>query len=59
MPRGYYAYIVGEDGHVQNRVEIRCDNDQEARRGAQQLVDDSDVELWQEARFIATFRAAE
>jgi hypothetical protein len=30
-PWGYYAYAIGEDGHIQNHVEVHCDNDEEAR----------------------------
>ena len=53
--RGYYAYIVGHDGHIQNRVVIVCDDDEEAKRCAKRLVDGHAVELWQEARKVATF----
>ena len=52
----YRAYIMGPDGHVQNRVELRCDDDVEAIRLARQLVDGHDVELWQLDRHIETFR---
>jgi hypothetical protein len=27
---GYYAYIIGPDGHVINRVDLRFDNDEDA-----------------------------
>ena len=53
--RGYYAYIVGHDGHIQNRVVILCDDDEEAKRRAKRLVNGHAVELWQEARRVATF----
>jgi hypothetical protein len=56
---GYYAYIVGDDGHVRNRIEVLCDNDDEAKRRAEQLVDGHAIELWQEARRIATFQPKE
>jgi hypothetical protein len=55
MVWGYYAYVIGEDGHVCNRIVIRCDNDTEAKRCAEHLVDGHAVELWQEARRVATF----
>jgi hypothetical protein len=32
-----------------------CDNDQEAERRAVQLVDGHVIELWQQARKVATF----
>jgi hypothetical protein len=53
--KGYYAYIIGDDGHIVNRVDVLCDDDDEAKRCAQQLVDGHAVELWQEARMIASF----
>jgi hypothetical protein len=52
----YRAYIMGPDGRIQNRVELRCDDDVEAIRLAKQVVDGHDVELWQLDRHIETFR---
>jgi hypothetical protein len=52
---GYYAYFTGDDGHIVNRVTIIAANDEEAKEQAKQLVDGHAVELWQEARKIATF----
>jgi hypothetical protein len=49
---GYYAYILGDDGHIVNRVDVLCDDDEEVKRCAQQLVDGG---LWQEARKVASF----
>jgi hypothetical protein len=54
--KDYRAYILGPDGHVQNRVDLRCEEDVEAIKLAKQLVDDHDVELWQLDRKIQTFR---
>jgi hypothetical protein len=52
----YRAYIIGEDGHIQSRVDLRCANDGEAVGLAKQLVNGRDVELWQLDRQIETFR---
>jgi hypothetical protein len=52
----YRAYIMGSDGHVTNRVDLRCNDDAEATRLAKQLVDGYDVELWQLDRHVETFR---
>ena len=52
----YRAYIMGPDGHIENRVELQCDHDDEAVGLAKQLVDGHDVELWQLDRHIETFR---
>ena len=54
--QGYRAYIMGPDGHVQNRVDLRCHDDVEATRLAKQLVDGCDVELWQLDRKIETLK---
>jgi hypothetical protein len=29
---GYYAYIIGDDGHITGRVQVICDDDKEAKR---------------------------
>jgi hypothetical protein len=52
----YRAYIMGPDGHVQNRVDLQCADDVEAIKLAKQLVDGRDIELWQLDRHIETFR---
>jgi hypothetical protein len=52
----YRAFFVGPDGHVQNRVDLRCADDAEAIRLVKQLFDGRDVELWQLGRKIGTFR---
>jgi hypothetical protein len=52
---GYYAYIIGLDGHVMNRVDLAFEKEEDAIERAKQLVDGHDVELWQLDRKIATF----
>jgi two-component sensor histidine kinase len=54
MP-GYYTYLIGEDGRISKRVPITCTDDEEAKRFAKQMVDGHALELWQDARKIATF----
>ena len=53
----YRAYIVGPDGHVQKRVDLRCNDVAEAFELAKQLVDGHDVELWQLDRQIGKVKA--
>ncbi|WFU19956.1 hypothetical protein [Bradyrhizobium sp. CB3481] len=53
--QGYRAFILGDDGHVEGRVDLQCSSDSEAIRMARQLVDGHDVELWQLDRKIETF----
>jgi hypothetical protein len=52
----YRAYILGFDGHVLQRVDLHCADDDGAKERAKRLVDDHDVELWQLGRLIATFK---
>jgi hypothetical protein len=54
MP-GYYAYLIGHDGRISQRAELVCEDDEEAKRVTKQMVDGHAIELWQEARMIATF----
>ncbi len=56
MTWGYYAYVIGDDGHIQNRIEVRCGTDDEAKRCAEQLLDGHAIELWQETRCVATLQ---
>ena len=44
MMLGYYAYLVGEDGHRTNRVTILAASDEEAKERAKQLADVHAVE---------------
>ena len=55
----YHAYFLGPDGHIQHRVDLFCDDEEDAKRRVKQLVDGHDVELWQGARRIETFRSKE
>jgi hypothetical protein len=47
MP-GYDAYLIGRDGHIKDRHVIVCDDEEEAKRRAKQLVDGHAVELWEQ-----------
>jgi hypothetical protein len=53
----YRAYIAGSDDHVQARIDlVDADDENTARKQAEQLVDGYDIELWQLDRKVATFR---
>lgn len=52
---GYYAYIIGDDGHITGRVQVIAPDDTEAKRLAKRLVDSHAVELWQESRMVERF----
>jgi hypothetical protein len=51
------AYLIGRDGHIQHRIDLIAADDDAAKERANVLVDrcDSDIELWQFDRKIATF----
>jgi hypothetical protein len=53
----YRAYIIGPDGHVESRVDLRCADVAEAFERAKQLADGHDVELWQLDRQMGTVKA--
>ena len=42
----YRAYVIGPDGHIMNRVDFSCRDDEAAKERAKQLVADYDIELW-------------
>lgn len=56
---GFYAYIIGPDGHVIKRVDLALEKEEDAVKRAKGLVDSHDVELWQRDRRIATFKSSE
>ena len=51
----YRAHVIGPDGQIFNRVDIRSPDEKEARRLAKIAVDGHAVELWQADRFIERF----
>ena len=52
----YRAYLLKSDGHILRRFDLVCDDDDDAKVRAKQLVDGHDVELWQRGQKIATFK---
>ena len=55
MP-GYYVYVMSHGGHVEKRFDLFCENDEQAKERAKQLMDGHSLELWQEKRRIAEFK---
>jgi|EndMetStandDraft_8_1072994.scaffolds.fasta_scaffold1581075_1 hypothetical protein len=53
---GYYAYAIGPDGHIVDRVVVLGDDDEDAIRFAEQLVDGHDIELWQGSRKVTVLQ---
>jgi hypothetical protein len=54
----YRAYIIGSDGHFRDAIPMNCDSDEAARQRADHFAraEAVDIELWQQARKVATFR---
>jgi hypothetical protein len=59
MPE-YRAYIIGSDGHFREAIRMNCDSDEAASQRADNLAraEAVEIELWQKARKIATFKCA-
>ena len=51
----YYAYLIDADGRIAKREAIVCDDEEQAKRVTKQITFNHAIELWQEARMIATF----
>ncbi len=52
---GYYAYLTGVDGSCLKAHAVVCEDDEEAKRFANEWSDGHAIELSQEARKIALF----
>lgn len=53
------AYLIGSDGSIVLRVDLKCDDEEAAKWQAKALVDGHDTELWDGARKIAEFKTSE
>ena len=53
--REYQAYVIGEDGHIKQRIDLTCADDAAAKERAESLVGSHAIELWQSDRKLATF----
>lgn len=54
---GYRAYLIGSDGHIQHRIDLLCENDEDAKEQAENLMKGHDVEFWHLNRRICEFKA--
>jgi len=53
----YKAYLISPGGHHIKAVDLDCADEDAAKNCAEQLTDFSNVELWEHARRVATFRS--
>jgi hypothetical protein len=51
----YRAYLLDADGHIIDRIELSCGDDESAKAQAREFVNGHVVELWDGGRMIATF----
>lgn len=52
----YRAYLLDADGHIVDRIDLTCEDDESAKARAKEFVDRHGVELWDGGRKIATFK---
>ena len=53
----YRVFLIGPDGVITSRVDLVCENEEEARERAKQLAQGCTAELWQSTRKIAEYRS--
>ena len=51
----YRVYLLSDDDHVVDRIELDVADDNAAIEHAKQYIDGRDIELWQRDRRIARF----
>lgn len=51
----YRAYVIGPDDRIVSRVDLICEDDDDAKERARELVDDHAIELWRGAECLARF----
>ncbi|MDT7810227.1 MAG: hypothetical protein QOJ42_143 [Acidobacteriaceae bacterium] len=55
----YRAYIIGQDGHFIEAINLDCTDDTAAVESVKRLVKDYDVEVWQEDRMVTKLAAGD
>ena len=51
--RDYRVFVIAWDGHIRQRIEFYCEDDEKAKEQAKQYVDGHDAELWHREHRIA------
>ena len=54
--RDYRAYVIGPDGHTMGRIEFWSEDDETAKKQAEQYGDGHDIELWHQDEKIAEIK---
>jgi hypothetical protein len=55
----YRAYIIGQDGHFIEAINLDCTDDTAAVESAKQLISGHDIEVWQEDRMVTKLAAGD
>ncbi len=55
--RDYRVHVIAADGHIKDRIEFFCDDDETAKARAKRYADGQDVELWHRDHRIAKFES--
>jgi hypothetical protein len=51
----YRAYVIGQDGHIAGRIDLKCADEAAAKLRAKLLADHEVIELWQGSHRVARF----
>ena len=51
--RDYRVFVITLEGHIRQRIEFYCEDDEKAKEQATQYLDGHDVELWHRDQRIA------
>jgi hypothetical protein len=51
--REYQAYVISQDGRIENRLDLQCEDDEVAMERASILAPGHAIELWQNDRKVA------
>lgn len=51
----YHVYMIGDDGHINMRIDLQCESDADAKDRAQGLVDGHPLELWRGDKLLDRF----
>ncbi len=55
----YRAFLLDENGHIFQRIELECCNDEAAIHEANKLLDGHDIEIWHGPRLVNRLSAPE
>ena len=54
---GYRLYLLENDGHIKERIDMECADDAEAIQAADQIGHEFEMELWCLARVVKKYPA--